>query len=40
MPALRRMLVVFGNVAVVMVVVVAFSGKSCRRQRKSGGKNN
>jgi hypothetical protein len=32
------MLVVFGNV--VMVVVVAFSGKSCRRQRKSGGKNN
>lgn len=37
MPALRRMLVVLGNVTVV--VMVALSGERCRRQRKSDGKN-
>jgi hypothetical protein len=37
MPALRRMLVVLGNMTVV--VMVTLSGERCRRQRKSGGKN-
>ena len=39
MPALRRMLVVLGNMTVVVMVMVALSGERCRRQRKSDGKN-